>query len=102
MQTVRRRKLEIIVEAPVLSRVEAILKAEGVRGWSVFAGLEGQGATGDWHAEGLSGAEDKRLIFALTSTKVVDRVLTSLAAFFEDYPGVVCVSDVDVMRPDKF
>ncbi|MCE9521927.1 MAG: DUF190 domain-containing protein [Alphaproteobacteria bacterium] len=102
MQTVRRRKLEIIVEAPVLSRVEAILKSEGVRGWSVFAGVEGHGATGDWHSEGLSGAEEKRLIFALTSNDAADRVLEKLVAFFEDYPGVVCVSDVDVMRPDRF
>jgi PII-like signaling protein len=102
MATTRRRKLEIIVEAPVLSRVERMLSEEGVRGWSVFSGVGGHGTHGDWRTEGLSGAEDKRLIFALCGEEAAARVLDRLAAFFQDYPGIVCVTDVEVMRGERF
>jgi hypothetical protein len=36
MQTDSRKKLEIIVEAPTLRRVEAFLGGGGVRGWTVL------------------------------------------------------------------
>ena len=102
MKTVRRRKLEIIAEAPVLSRIEEILREQGVRGWSVFVGSEGRGGSGDWHAAGLSSAEEKRLIIALTTNEAADRVLEKLSEFFDDYPGIVFASDVDVLRPERF
>lgn len=102
MKTVRRRKLEIIIEAPVLGRIEQILREEGVRGWSVFRGVEGRGTSGEWHAGGLSSAEENRLIIALTTAEAADQVMGKLAAFFEDYPGIVYASDVEVLRPDRF
>lgn len=102
MRTVTRKKLEIVVEAPVLRRVETMLIEEGVRGYSVFAGLEGAGEGGGWRREGFTDAEVKRLVWAIASQEAADRVLERLAVFFADYPGVVCVSDVEVLRAERF
>ncbi len=102
MNTTARTKLEIVVEAPVLRRVEELLAEAGVRGFSVFAGLEGAGDGGGWRREGLSGAQDKRLIWTIMSADTAERVLERLAEFFQDYPGVVCVSDVRVLRGERF
>ncbi len=102
MKTTRRKKLEIIVEAPVLRHVEAFLAETGVRGWTVLPSLEGAGTSGAWHSAGFTAGEEKRLIMALVSQSVADKALERLAIFFEDYPGVVCVTDVEVLRAERF
>ncbi|MBW0152604.1 P-II family nitrogen regulator [Phenylobacterium sp.] len=102
MQLSKRKKLEIIVEAPVLRRVETFLAEAGVRGWTVLPSLAGAGDSGEWRSGDFTPGQEKRLIFALVTTEVADRVLARLADFFADYPGVVAVSDVEVMRGEKF
>lgn len=102
MQTVARKKLEIIVEAAVLRRVEGFLAEAGVRGWTVLPSLEGSGAHGEWQSQGFSPAQNKRLILALASEEVAAQVLDRLAAFFADYPGIVFISDVQVLRAERF
>jgi PII-like signaling protein len=101
MPTVTRKKLEIIVETPVVRRLEAILTEEGVRGWSVFRSVEGSGTGGEWRGD-FTSALEKRLVFAVTNAETAERVLVRLLPFLEDYPGVVCVSDVQVLRPERF
>jgi nitrogen regulatory protein PII len=102
MQTSRRKKLEIIVEAPVLRRVEAFLAEAGVRGWTVLPSLEGAGAHGEWRAGDFTPGQEKRLVFAVATAEVADKVLERLAAFFADYPGIVCVTEVEVLRAERF
>jgi hypothetical protein len=102
MTPTTRKKLEIIIEAPLLGRVEALLGASGARGWSVFASLAGHSSHGDWRSDGLSDAQDKRLVIAVVSEAAAQAALDALAAFFQDYPGVVYVSDVTVLRGEKF
>ena len=102
MQTIRRKKLEIIVEAPVLRRVEAILGEAGVRGWTVLPSLEGAGSHGEWRAGDYAPGQEKRVFLAMVAADVAEAVMARLATFFADYPGVVCSSDVDVIRGDRF
>jgi len=102
MQLTRRKKLEIIVEAPVLRRVEAFLAEAGVRGWTVLPSLAGAGDSGEWRSGDFTPGQEKRLILALVSGEVAEKVLERLADFFVDYPGVVAVSDVEVLRGEKF
>ena len=102
MQLTRRKKLEIIVEAPVLRRVEGFLSEAGVRGWTVLPSLAGAGDSGEWRSGDFTPGQEKRLILALVSSEVAEKVLERLADFFADYPGVVAVSDVEVLRGEKF
>ena len=102
MQLTRRKKLEIIIEAPVLRRVEGFLSEAGVRGWTVLPSLAGAGDSGEWRSGDFTPGQEKRLILALVSTDVSEKVLVRLADFFVDYPGVVAVSDVEVLRGEKF
>lgn len=102
MQLTRRKKLEIIVEAPVLRRVEGFLSEAGVRGWTVLPSLAGAGDSGEWRSGDFTPGQEKRLILALVSGEVAEKVLERLADFFADYPGVVAVSDVEVLRGEKF
>jgi len=102
MQTHTRTRLEIIVEATMARRVEEMLMAEGVTGFFAVSGREGGGSSGRWRDDGLSGALEKVMIIAVTVPDVAARVMARLDAFFERYPGVCFVSEVGVMRPQRF
>jgi nitrogen regulatory protein PII len=102
MQTHPRKKLEILVEAPILKRVEEILDACGVHVFSVFDGREGRGLSGRWTDESVADALDQRLVWAVCSDEAATKVVERLAALFQRYPGVVVVSDVAVLRAERF
>ncbi|MCR5876128.1 DUF190 domain-containing protein [Phenylobacterium sp. J426] len=102
MQTTGRKKLEIIIEATVLRRVEQFLDEAGVRGWTVLPSIEGHGSHGDWSSGDFTPGQERRLIVAVATSDVAQRALDRLASFFADYPGIVFLSDVEVLRPERF
>lgn len=101
MQLVQRKKLEIFIEAHALARVEDMLGEAGFKGWSVFEGVEGAGAHGAWRQTGI-GESAALLVIAIGSEAASDKALEWLADYFKTYPGVVALSDVSVMRIDRF
>lgn len=102
MQTTGRKKLEIIVEATVLRRVEQFLAEAGVRGWTVLPSVEGHGSSGDWTSGDFTPGQERRLIVAVATAEVAARAMQRLSDFFADYPGIVFTSDVEVLRAERF
>lgn len=102
MQTTRRKKLEIIVEATVLRRVEQFLADAGVRGWTVLPGIGGHGSGGDWAIGDFTPGQERCFILAVASSEVAGLALERLSTFFIDYPGIVVTSDVEVLRGERF
>jgi PII-like signaling protein len=102
MQLVTRKKLEIFVEAHALARVESMLKEVGAKGWSVFNGVEGAGASGSWRQSPVESGGDMHMIVTVVSPAACDRALQWLTTYFSTYRGLVAVSDVNVLRPDRF
>jgi hypothetical protein len=52
----RKKRIEIILEAPAMNRLSAALEAAGVTGYTVLPVLAGKGKTGAWTRDGLVGA----------------------------------------------
>ena len=102
MQTHRRRKLEIIVESAILRRTEGILTECGVHVFTVLDGREGRGLAGRWEDENVADALDQRMIIAVTTPEVAEKVFARMAEVFARYPGVIYASDVDVLRAERF
>jgi hypothetical protein len=102
MQLVTRKKLEIFVEAHALHRVEAMLNTFGVKGWSVFNGVEGAGEAGPWRQSHIESGGDMHMILAITSESAAEQALAWLGEYFSTYRGVVAVSEVQVLRPERF
>jgi|GEM_PF-1029314 len=101
MALVTRTKLEIFVEAHALPEVEQMLGDAGFKGCSVFAGVEGAGAHGPWRQTGVDEA-GIRLIVAIGSDASAQTALTWLEVYFQSYPGVVALSEVSVLRAERF
>lgn len=97
-----RKKLEVIVEMHSVSAVEEALAQCGAKGWSVFSGTQGAGEAGRWRQSGISATFEMCMIIAVVEEAVCSSVLERLATYFEEYPGIVAVSDVMVIRGNKF
>ena len=101
METHARKRMEIWIEAPLLKRVEEVLEKAKTPVYAVFDGREGKGLSGSWSDAGVMDAHDMRLLVAVTTEDVVERVCAELAGLFKRYPGVIVLSDVQVMRADR-
>lgn len=101
MALVARTKIEIFVEAHALDEVERMLETAGFKGCSVFSGLEGAGSHGPWRRTGVDDA-GMRLIISIGSEASARTALAWLEVYFQTYPGVVAVSDVKVLRAERF
>ncbi|MEY2758850.1 MAG: hypothetical protein RIR33_2628 [Pseudomonadota bacterium] len=101
MDLTARKKLDIFIETHALMRLETMLGEAGFKGWSVFNGVEGAGLHGAWRQTGVV-ENDARLVVAIGTEAACDTALKWLADYFRSYPGVVAVTDVGVMRGDRF
>lgn len=97
-----RRKLEIIVEAPILRLVEDALTEAGVHVFTVLEGSEGRGLSGRWNDAHMATGLDQRLVIAVAQRAAIDAAAATIARLFERYPGVMFASDVEVYRPERF
>ena len=101
MELIIRKRLDIFIEAHALGRLETMLGEAGFKGWSVFAGIEGTGVSGSWRQMGI-GESEAKLVIAIGSTDAAKAALLWLKTYFSSYPGVVALSDVEVMRSERF
>ena len=101
MDLVARTKLEIFVEAHAVDEIERMLKRFGFKDCSVFAGVEGAGSHGAWRQTGVEEA-GVRLVVTIGAESAAQAALVWLENYFAAYPGVVAMSEVRVLRAERF
>lgn len=103
MQTYPKKRIDIMVEAPLMKRVLGLLDQSGVSGYTVLPALAGRGIDGSWHRDGLVGRVGAVVqIFCILDEERVDAVIEPLFALVSRQIGIVTISDVQVIRKDHF
>ena len=104
MQTHGKKRIEVIVEAPVLMRLLDRLDQADVTGYTVLPALAGRGLGGGaWRGEGLAGDAGRMvMVICITDAARVDSVLANIYAIVSRQIGIVSVSDVQVIRAEHF
>jgi nitrogen regulatory protein PII len=103
MQTYPKKKIEIIIEAPILNRVLDLLDRLAVTGYTVVPALAGRGRDGSWRGAGLvSDTGQMVMIVCITDEKRVSAVLDPVYELVTRQIGIVTVSDCQVVRADHF
>lgn len=103
MQTFRKKRIEIFVEAPLLPKVIEQLDAARVSGYSVMPVIAGRGFDGIWSAAGQVGsANQMAYIVCIIDEARGDAVLHQVFAIIERQIGFIATSDVEVIRADRF
>ncbi|WP_299861265.1 DUF190 domain-containing protein [uncultured Hoeflea sp.] len=103
MHTFAKKQIQIICERPILKRVRRHLASTGVKGFTVLPVLSGSGSEGEWDREGLIGdAGQMVMVLVILDADDLDRVLTDIFDVVSPQMGVITISDVEVVRPDRF
>ena len=97
-----KKKLEIIVEAPIVGRVLRVLERDGAGGYTVLRCLAGSGHDGAWQQGDVSDAVDKRLIVVIADADTAQAMIDDLGDIMRRYSAILYLSDVQVMRPEHF
>lgn len=98
-----KQRLEIIIERMALRRACEILEAAGATGYTVVSAMEGFGGSARWRrGDDLSGSGEMVVIVTIGDKTKIDRALEDLCRLLDDRIGVLSVSTVEVLRPERF
>lgn len=102
MQTHLAKRVEIIIEAPMETRLTEALTRAGVTGFTVLPVLGGSGRSGVWSREGQVGRAGMVAVICLIRPERLDGLLEAAFAVVDRHIGVVSITDCQVLRAERF
>ena len=98
-----KKRIDIVVEAPLTRTLANQLDAANVPGYSVLPILEGRGMINAWTSEGqVSNSTNMVAMFCVVDPAQVDAVIEAVLGVIRDRIGFVTIADVLVVRPERF
>jgi hypothetical protein len=102
VELVRRKRLEVVADAPLCEWLAESAAKLGIAHFSVVSLSAGSGQGGAWRDEDLSGAVAKRMFIAVASEQKAVAFIDALAPRLDEYGLLATLSDVDVVRGERF
>ncbi len=103
MELHRKKRVEIIIEAPLLRRLVSKLELRGVSGYSVLPVLSGFGHEGHWEATGSIGDAGRMVaVICILDAAECGALLDDIYSLIASQIGIVSISDVEVIRSTHF
>lgn len=102
VQTVTRKRIEILVDTPLAPRIIAQIKAVDISGWSLIHVDSGGGRNGKWQHDDVTGAAAKSIVLAIASEQKTDALVDRLAPLLDSYRLLLTIGDVQVVRGERF
>ena len=98
-----KKRIDIVVEAPMMRTLTNTLDQARVTGYSVLPILEGRGMLNAWSSDGqISDAANMLALLCIVDAAHADEVVDAVFAAIRDRIGFVTMSDVFVLRPERF
>ena len=101
IETVVRKRIEILTDAPLVRRVTAAIDRCGISGWTVLPVTAGRGRDGHWHEDQVTGS-DKSLVLTVASQERASRLAEELAPLLTSHGLLLTMWDVEVIRGERF
>lgn len=101
IETVIRKRIEILADSPLVKRVTSAIDAAGITGWTVLPVTAGSGRDGRWHEERVTGA-DKSLVLTIASEEKASALALALAPILTSHGLLLTMWDVEVIRGERF
>ncbi len=103
MEMHQAKRVEIIIEAIMQKRLTDLLIEAGVTGFSVLPVKGGSGRSGHWSREGTIGrADGMSCVVCMIRPDRLTGLLDAVMPVLERHIGVVNITDVQVMRAERF
>lgn len=102
IQTVMRKRIEILVDSPLAPRIIAQIKAVDISGWSLIHVDSGGGRAGEWQHDDVTGASAKTIILVIASEAKTQALIELLAPLLDSYRLLLTIGEVQVIRGERF
>jgi nitrogen regulatory protein PII len=103
MKTHQAKRVVITIEAIMQSRLTDAMEAAGVTGYSILPVLGGSGRSGAWSREGQIGRANGMVqVICIIKPARLDGLLDAAFKVVDKHIGVVSISDVEVLRAERF
>ena len=102
MKMIPAKRVEIVIEKPLESRLTKALTKAGVKGYTVIPVRGGSGRSGPWTREGQVGRAGMVMVVCLIKPERLDALLESAFSLVERHIGVISVTDASVLRAERF
>jgi PII-like signaling protein len=98
-----KQRFELMIERMAYKRACRILQEAGVTGYTVVPALAGFGNGSHWQRDqDISGSRDMVVIISITDDDTLAIIREKMASLLASLIGVVSISAVTVLRPEKF
>ncbi len=101
IETVIRKRIEILADTPLVRRVTDAIDRASITGWTVLPVQSGSGREGAWREERVLGT-DKSLILTIASQDKAAVLAESLAPILSSHSLLLTMWDVEVIRGERF
>ena len=101
VETVTRKRIEILADTPLVRLVTQAIDSAGITGWTVLPVTSGSGRDGQWQEEHVTGA-DKSIVFTIANAENADRLVAALAPILTSHGLLLTMWDVQVIRGDRY
>lgn len=92
------RRIEVLVDAPLLRRVRDVAVAAGARNHMVLSVLSGRFDDAPWVDDQVTGGAGSKVLFVThVTTDVKERLLAALAPLVEDYSLAITCADAEIV-----
>ena len=100
--TVQRKRIEILVDNPLVPRIIKLVKEVDISGWSVIKVASGGGRDGRWDHDEVTGAAAKSIILMIANEEKADHFADKVAPLLESHGLLITIGNVAVVRGDRF
>ena len=102
IETFTRKRVEILVDTPLAPRLIKAAADAGIQGYTLIPVQSGAGRGGAWRDDRVSGAETKIIFLTIASEEKAAQFVQTLAPNLEAYGMLLTMSDVQVVRGERF
>lgn len=101
VELTNRKRLEIISDVELSDWLADEAEAAGITHFTIVPTLGGKGLDGRWRNDGIGGG-GKCMFITVTSTERANALIDRIGPMLTDYRIVMDISDVQVLRGDRF
>lgn len=101
IETVIRKRIEILSDTQLQKRVTDAIDKAGITGWTIVPVTSGKGREGRWREERVTGT-DKVFILTIAAEEKAMTLAETLAPLLTKYGFILSMWDVEVIRGERF
>ncbi len=100
--TFTRKRVEILIDTPLAPRLIQAATDAGIAGYTLIPVQSGAGRGGTWRGDHVTGAQTKTIFLTIASEEKASKFVDTLAPNLESYGMLLTLSDVQVVRGERF